>query len=60
MRNSYDWRSAIVHGDFRKPKKLKELNKKCTLSQATEITLESYDVKAITGGTDAVVEVTVN
>lgn len=38
MRSSYDWRSAIVHGDFRKPKKLKELNKKCTLSQATEIT----------------------
>jgi len=29
------------------------------VSQATEITLESYSVKAITGGTDAVVEVTV-
>ena len=29
------------------------------ISQATDITLESYNVKAITGGTDAVVEVTV-
>jgi hypothetical protein len=38
MRNSYDWRSAIVHGDFRKPNKIKELNKKCPLHQITEKT----------------------
>ena len=29
------------------------------VSQATELVLESYNVKAITGGTDATVEVTV-
>lgn len=38
MRNSYDWRSAIVHGEFRKPKKIKELNKKCTIHEITEKT----------------------
>ena len=38
MRNSYDWRSAIVHGEFRKPNKIKELNKKCPLHQVTEKT----------------------
>jgi hypothetical protein len=38
MRCSYDWRSAIVHGDFRKPGKIKELNKKSTLHEITEKT----------------------
>lgn len=38
MRNSYDRRSAIVHGEFRKPKKVKELNKKYTLHEITEKT----------------------
>ena len=36
---------------------IKAINK--AIAQATEISLESYDVKAITGGTNAVVEVTV-
>lgn len=38
MRNSYDWRSAIVHGAYCEAKKLKELNKKCSLHQSAKKT----------------------
>jgi hypothetical protein len=46
MRHSYAWRSAIVHGDYRKKRKVTELNKKGTLSEVS-IRTRSYLSKAI-------------
>jgi hypothetical protein len=38
IRHSYNWRSAIVHGDTINPGKIKELNKKGTLPEVTKRT----------------------
>jgi hypothetical protein len=46
IRHSYNWRSAIVHGDTKEPRKIKNLNKKGSLPDITSRT-RSYLRNAI-------------